>query len=435
MSDETSSPEGLPPAAPFRQTVLRPNLTSPCDAIPEYSTVIPSSEPELGPLGIDCRDAHHRRRRFIPVSEPNLSGREKEYVLECLDSGWISSAGEFVRRFEDEFAQFCGCRHAAACSSGTAALHLAVRALGIGAGDEVIIPTFTMIATANAVAYTGAKPVLTDAEPKTFNLDIDAIERKITSRTKAIIVVHTYGHPVDMDGVNTIASKYGLYVVEDAAEAHGSTYKGQKVGTLAHCAAFSFYANKTFTTGEGGMLTTNSDNLASVFRTLRDHAFSEDRHFWHKFVGYNYRMTSLQAAVGLGQVQNADALVAAKRRNARIYMKLLADIPHIRLPTEAMNCTNTFWMFGLVLSRTAQITRDKLREELARCGIETRTFFVPIHLQPIYWRNYVGERYPVADHLCRDGLYLPSSSGLTEHEIHYVSTCLRETITAASSNP
>jgi len=312
--------------------------------------------------------------------------------------------------------------------NGTIALHLALATLGLEPGDEVIIPAFTMIATANAVTYLNAKPVLVDSEMATWNMDPEQIEAKITPRTRAISVVHTYGHPVDMDAVNDIAARHGLFVLEDAAEAHGATYKGRQVGSLGDAACFSFYGNKIITTGEGGMITTNREDVARLAWNLRDHAFSTDRHFWHKFVGFNYRMTNLQAAIGLAQTEQLETFVAARRAHAAQYTRLLKEIPGIVTPPEATWARNVYWMYGILLDKEFGMSRDELRARLARRGIETRTFFIPMHCQPVYFDQYRGERYPVAEDLCRRGLYLPSASSLTSHDIEVVVDAIKESL-------
>ena len=360
-------------------------------------------------------------RRIIPVSDPKLDGNELRYVTQCVQSNWISSAGRFVREFEEAFAAAVGCRYGVACSSGTTALHLALAALGLGPGDEVIIPTFTMIATANAVRYTGAMPVLVDAERETWNLDPAELAAKITPRTRGILVVHTYGHPADMGPILDLAERRGLWVVEDAAEAHGARYRDRPTGSLGRAASFSFYANKIITTGEGGMVTTNDAEVARLARRLRDHAFSDERHFWHKYLGFHYRMTNLQAAIGLAQTERLDELVEIHRVNAARYTARLSHIPGLTLPIERPWARNVYWMYGLLVEDAFGISRDVLRSRLARHGIETRTFFIPIHFQPIYYETFKGQRYPVAEDLCRRGLYLPSGATLTETEIDYVS--------------
>jgi perosamine synthetase len=373
--------------------------------------------------------------RVIPVADTLLDGNELRYLTECVQSNWISSAGPFVGEFERRFAQACDCEFGVACANGTVALHLALATLGLGPGDEVIIPTFTMIATANAVSYTGATPVLVDAEPATWNLDVAQLEARITPRTKAIVVVHTYGHPVEMAVVSELAQRHKLHVIEDAAEAHGAEYHGRRIGSLGAAASFSFYANKIITTGEGGMVTTNDAELAAVARRLRDHAFSPERHFWHQYRGFNYRMTNLQAAIGLAQTERMEQLVERRRANARLYTTALSSVPGLTLPTEREGMKNTFWMYALLVEAEYGCTRDELRRQLAQHGIETRTFFIPIHVQPAYFDAYRGQRYPVAESLCQKGLYLPSGPTLTETDIQFVAETIarvREHSTRAS---
>jgi perosamine synthetase len=393
----------------------------------DLAAIIPGPEPELQmavhPIP---RFGGRPRRGIIPVCEPTLSGNELKYVTDAVETNWISSAGDYIPRFEALFAQKVAAAYGVACVNGTVALHLALATLGLEPGDEVIIPAFTMIATANAVTYLGARPVLVDSEPHTWNLDLNQVEDAITPRTRAIVPVHTYGHPVDMDPLNAIAQKHGLFVLEDAAEAHGAQYKGRPVGSLGDAAAFSFYGNKIITTGEGGMVTTDREDVARLAWNLRDHAFSTERHFWHKFLGYNYRMTNLQAAIGLAQTEQLEAFVAARRANAAHYTRLLRQIPGIVTPPEAAWATNVFWMYGILLEPEFGLSRDELRAGLARRGIETRTFFIPMHCQPIYFDHYRGQRFPVAEDLCRRGLYLPSASSLTQEEIETVVEAVRE---------
>jgi perosamine synthetase len=393
----------------------------------ELAEIIPGQDPQL--------EVHLPRipvceldlqRRIIPVCEPTLGGNEIEYVLDCLETNWISSAGKYIPLFEEQFAQKCGAAYGVTCMNGTVALHLALATLGVGPGDEVIIPTFTMIATANAVSYTGAKPVLVDSEMQTWNMDVNQVADKITERTRAIMPMHTYGHPVDMDPLMELADKHGLYVVEDAAEAHGAAYKGRKTGSLGHAGCFSFYANKIITTGEGGMVTTSDPEIARLARNLRDHAFSHERHFWHKYRGYNYRMTNLQAAVGLAQTERFEEFVQARRDHARQYNALLEDVPGLVTPPEAEWATNVYWMYSILVQDEFGLSRDELRARLARRGIETRTFFIPMHLQPIYYETYKGERHPVSEELCRRGLYLPSASSLTPGEITLICEAVKD---------
>jgi perosamine synthetase len=400
--------------------MLEPANLKPED-LGDLGQIIPGHDPELRisipriPVSEMDLQSH-----VIPVCEPTLGGNEAEYVLDCVESNWISSAGKYIPRFEDAFARACGAREGVACANGTVALHLALATLGIGPGDEVILPTFTMIATINAVTYTGATPVLVDSEAQTWNMDLNQVADKITPRTRVVMPVHTYGHPVDMDPLMELAGRHGLYVVEDAAEAHGAEYKGHRAGSLGHAGCFSFYANKIITTGEGGMITTDDPEIARLARNLRDHAFSDERHFWHKYLGFNYRMTNMQAAVGLAQTEQMESFVEARRANAARYTATLRQIPGIVTPPEADWAKNVFWMYSILVEDEFGMSRDQLRAYLADRGIETRTFFIPMHVQPIYYEAYKGQRYPVAEMLCKRGFYLPSASSLTKREIDYV---------------
>ena len=362
---------------------------------------------------------------MIPVCEPSLIGKEWKYVKDCLKTNWISSSGKYIDLLEQKFAKFCNAEHGIACSNGTTAIHLALETIGIGPGDEVIIPDFTMIATANAVIYSGARPVLVDSEKKTWNMDVTKIEEKITKKTKAIMVVHTYGHPVDMDPVLEIAKKHKLYVIEDAAEAHGAEYKGKRIGSLSDIACFSFYANKIITTGEGGMIVTNNEKLAQRAKLLRNHAFIKPR-FLHKELGFNYRLTNIQAAIGLAQVENASKLVSMRRRNARLYTKYLKNIQGITTPVEEPWAKNVYWMYGILVdSKKFGMTAPELREKLLEKGIDTRAFFIPMHSQPLFKKKdprfpNTNGKYPVATYLGKNGFYLPSSSTLKKSQIKYI---------------
>ena len=394
----------------------------------DLAQIIPASDPvvKVSYQAIPRFD-QPSRRAIIPVCEPTLRGNELKYVQQAVETNWISSAGSFIRDFEAQFAAYCGTQYGIACANGTVAMHLALATLGLEPGDEVILPTFTMIATINAVTYCGATPVLVDSEPTYWQMDVEQVAAKITPRTKAILPVHTYGHPVDMDALNEIACRHGVLVIEDAAESHGAEYKGRRTGGLGAAAGFSFYGNKIITTGEGGMITTNDKEIAQLAWNLRDHAFSHERHFWHKFVGYNYRMTNLQAALGLAQVEQLDDLVAARRRNAAHYTRLLSAVPGITTPPEAPWAKNVFWMYGILVDEQAYgMNRDQLRRVLAENGVETRTFFIPMHCQPIYWQTFKGQRFPAAERLCRDGFYLPSASSLSANEIDYIAGVIRE---------
>jgi perosamine synthetase len=383
--------------------------------------LVPAAEPRLAPC-----PAGPRRGATYPVAETHLAGNERRYLAECIDTNWISSRGPFVTRFERAFAREAGCEHAVACANGTVALHLAVAALGLGAGDEVIVPAFTMIATANAVRYTGAEVVLVDAEPVHGNIDPDRVAAAITPRTRAIIAVHIYGHPADMRRLGAIAARHGLALIEDAAEAHGAELDGARVGGLGRAGTFSFYANKIVTSGEGGMVTTNDAALERVLRRLRDHAFDPARHFWHEFLGFNYRMTNLQAAVGLAQTERLDAIVAARRRLRGLYEARLGGIPGLALPGEDLGARSVFWMYAIRVGAAFGMSRDELRRRLAERGVETRSFFVPIHAQPIYFERFRGQRFPVAEALCQDGLYLPTSEALAERDVDWISAEIAE---------
>jgi perosamine synthetase len=394
----------------------------------DLAEIIPASDPEvkLAYRAIPSFD-DQSRRRIIPVCEPTLGGNELKYVTQAVETNWISSAGSFIRDFEARFADYCGVKYGIACANGTVAMHLAMATLGLEPGDEVIIPTFTMIATINAVTYCGATPVLVDMEPEYWQMDIAKVEAAITPRTRAIVPVHIYGHPTDMDPLRDLAQRNGIMIIEDAAESHGAEYKGRRTGGLGDAAGFSFYGNKIITTGEGGMVTTDNREIARLAWNLRDHAFSHERHFWHKYVGFNYRMTNLQAAVGLAQAEQLDTFVDARRRNAHAYTSRLADIPGIRTPREADWAKNVYWMYGIMVDEAEYgMNRDQLRTVLADHGIETRTFFIPMHVQPVYYHQYKGQRFPVAEDLCKRGFYLPSASSLTIGEIEYVTNVIRE---------
>jgi perosamine synthetase len=369
--------------------------------------------------------------RRIPIAEPDLSGNEEKYVIECIRTGWISSKGKFVDQFEEKFASYVGVRHAIAVSSGTAALHLALVALDIQPGDEIIMPTFTMIACANVAKYLGAKPVLVDSEISTWNIDPNKIKERITDKTKAIMVVHIYGHPADMDPIMKIAKKYGLYVIEDAAEAHGAEYKGKKVGSIGDIGCFSFYANKIITTGEGGMVVTNDDSIAEKTRKLRDQAYNLKLRKWlvHDNIGYNYRLTNLQAAIGLAQLERVEEFVKRHRENAYYYNALLNEVRGITLPPNAPWAKNVYWMYTILINEEVLgVTRDKLMKRLEEHGIDSRATFLPIHLQPPYKDAYKYEKYPVAELFGRSGVNLPSGNTTTKEDIECIVTVIKDMI-------
>lgn len=357
---------------------------------------------------------------MIPVSDPIIAKNAKKYLLTCLTSGWVSSRGPFIERFERVFARFIGTKYAVATSSGTSALHLSLAALRIGPGDEVIVPTLTMIATALPIMYQGATPVLVDSEPGTGNIDVQKIKAKITRRTRAIIPVHLHGHPANMTAIMDLAKKHHLAVVEDAAEAHGAEFKGRKVGSFGDAGVFSFYGNKIITTGEGGMVTTNNKALADRMRSLRNLARTPGKHFLHQEVAFAYRLSNLQAALGLAQTEEADRFVDRKRAIAKKYNELLSGVSGIILPVERHGYKSVYWQYGIVFS--GELMRNTVEKLLAKRGIETREFFVPLHRQPAFTKRglFSKERYPVSEMLSARGLCLPSGLTLTDNEITYV---------------
>jgi perosamine synthetase len=355
----------------------------------------------------------------IPVHEPDIGAEEIDAVVAALKRGEISgSFGTALPEFETKFAAYVGVRHGVACTSGTTALQLAVAAAGVGMGDEVLMSTSTNIATALAAYHNGAVSVPVDSEPVTWNLDPNLIEGLITSRTKAIIPVHLFGHPAEMDRIMAVARRHRLVVIEDCAESHGATWQGRMTGSFGDMACFSFYANKIVTTGEGGMVVTDDDGLAERLRLLRNLAFTKPR-FWHELPGYNFRMTGYQAAMGLAQLAKIERFIAAKRRVAHTYNRLLEGVRGLQLPPELPGARNVYWMYALVVLPEFGLTRDELAARLAAENIETRTFFCPMGQQP-FLREQPGFRdvpSPVADRLWERGLYLPSANSLDEATI------------------
>lgn len=362
----------------------------------------------------------------IPVAAPSLIGNEKKYVNDCMESGWISSSGKYIELFETGFAEFCGVKHAIACCNGTVALHLALAALGVQAGDEVIVPTLTFVATPNSVTYCGATPVFVDSESETWNLDAELIESKITPRTKGIIAVHLYGHPAKMSELKKIAQRHNLFLLEDAAEAHGARCGDKIIGSLGDAAAFSFYANKIITTGEGGMVVTDDDALAQRARLLRGQGMDPNRRYWHPIIGYNYRMMNLPAAIGLAQLEQIDVQLQARRRIAELYKNRLQDVPGITLQAEQSWARHVYWMFSIVLEPEFWLERDLVSEMLGEKNIETRPLFYPSHTFPSYIKSVGDEKFPVAEHLSANGLSLPTWAGLTEDEIDFICRTLLE---------
>ena len=375
---------------------------------------------------------------MIPVNEPRLDGREHEYVTECLETGWISSAGRFIEGFEESWAAYCGRRYGVAVCNGTAALQLAVAALGLGDGDEVIMPSFTIISCAMAVVYQGAVPVLVDSEPDTWCMDVSQVEAKITPRTRAIMPVHIYGHPVEMDPLLELAEKHGLAIIEDAAEAHGAEYlsrrgsqpEWRRCGSFGDLSCFSFYANKLVTTGEGGMVITDDEAVAKRLRHLRNLAFIPSRRFFHEELGFNFRLTNVQAAIGQAQVERIDDTVDKKRRIGARYLEELASVPGIRMQTERPWARSVWWMNGLVLDPSSGHTATTLARRLAELGVETRPFFLGMDRQPALRARgwFEGESYPVSDELAEMGLYLPSGVALTEEQQGTVISAVKQVL-------
>lgn len=378
---------------------------------------------------------------MIPVNEPLFGERELEYVTECVRTGWVSSAGQFVSQFEERWASYCGRRYGVAVSNGTVALQLAVACLDLEPGDEVIIPTFTIISCALAVVYNGGLPVLVDSDPKTWTMDVNQVADKITPRTKAIMPVHIYGHPVDRDPLLDLAGKHGLAIIEDATEAHGAEYLSgrhgpnpmwRRCGSFGTLSCFSFYANKLITTGEGGMILTDDPALAERTRSLRNLCFLPKRRFYHEELGYNFRLTNLQAALGLAQLERMDEIVAKKRWIGREYTHCLQGLPGLQLPTEEPWARSVYWMYGVVLSEETGMDAAEFARRLAEQGVDTRPFFLGMHEQPVFHRRglFQNERYPVAERIARQGLYLPSGLALTEAQLETVCEAVREVLHA-----
>jgi perosamine synthetase len=378
-------------------------------------------------------------KEMIPVHEPILGKRELEYVSECIRTGWVSSAGRFINEFEMQWAAYCGRRFGIAVSNGTAALQLAVACLDLKPGDEVILPTFTIISCALAVIHNGGVPVLVDSDPLTWCMDVKQIEAKITARTRAIMAVHIYGHPVDMDPLLDLAEKHGLVIIEDAAEAHGAEYLSgrntshpawRRCGSFGILSCFSFYANKLITTGEGGMVLADDLKLTDKARSLRNLCFQPDRRFYHEQLGFNFRLTNMQAALGLGQLERMDEMVARKRWMSQEYTRRLKDIKALQLPVEEPWARSVFWMYGLVLSQEAGMDAGRFSQRLRELGVETRPFFLGMHEQPAFHQRglFLKARYPVAEQLARRGLYLPSGLALTEKQITEVCDAVHEVL-------
>ena len=369
---------------------------------------------------------------MIPVSEPLVGNNVLPLVRECIETGWISSEGRFIREFEEKWANYCGVSYGVAVANGTCALQIAMKALDLEPGSEVILPSFTIISCAIAIIEAGCVPVLVDVEPDTWNLALDQVSAKITSRTRAVMPVHMFGHPVDMSGLMEIARRHDLRVVEDAAESHGAEINGRRVGGIGEMGCFSFYANKIITTGEGGMVVTNDPGYAERLRSLRNLCFRPDRRFFHTEIGHNYRLTNIQAAVGVAQVDRIEHHIRQKRWMAESYRKRLAGLP-ITLPVERDGTKNVYWMYGIVLDDSVPFEAVEFARRLRERGVDTRPLFLGMHEQPVLQEQglFGGEKYAVTERLARRGLYLPSGLTLTETQIDKVSDVVSDVLADA----
>jgi perosamine synthetase len=366
----------------------------------------------------------------IGVNEPLFISDEKKYLAQCIDTGWVSSLGPFVKEFEEKISSFVGTKYGIAVTSGTAALEIAMGTIGIKPGDEVIMPTFTIISCPNAVLTYGGVPVFVDSEPETWNIDVQKIEEKITKKTKAIMPVHIYGHPCDMDTIGKLAKKYNLKIIEDVAESLGAEYKNKKLGTLGDISCFSFF-NKIINTGEGGMLLTNNSEYVEKIKILRNLGHSRDRKYYHCNFARNYRMTNLQAALGVAQCMNVEKFLEIKRKNAKKYTKELKGLKGIQLPVEKEWAKSIFCMYGIVLDESTDFTAESFASELAKEGIETRQFFYPMHWQPILKELNVlkaEDEYPLAERISKQGLYLPCGLGLKDWQIEKITKTIKKLI-------
>lgn len=367
----------------------------------------------------------------IPVNTPLLNGNERNYLNECIDTGWISSEGPFVEKFENSFSNYVGRSYGISVSNGSVAIDIALAAIGIEPGDEVILPTFTIISCVASIVRAGAIPVLVDSDPITWNMNSVEIEAKISSRTKVIMVVHIYGLPVDMEPILLLAKKYKLRIIEDAAEMHGQTYKGKKCGSFGEISTFSFYPNKHITTGEGGMVLTDDKLIADRCRSLRNLCFKPEKRFVHDELGWNYRMSNLQAAIGLAQLERLEFFIRLKRDMGALYSNLLEGIESIQLPLARTDyAENIYWVFGVVLSNKLPLNAEDVMNQLSKKGIGTRPFFYPMHKQPVFQKMnlFQGERYPVAESLAEKGFYLPSGLALSVEDIAAAASSLKEVL-------
>lgn len=366
----------------------------------------------------------NNKKRFLPVADTNLDGREREYLLDAFDSGWLSGSGFWVSRFEREFSEYCGVRHGLACANGTVAIHLALLALGVGPGDEVIVPALTYIATANAVTYCGATPVFADCAQDTWNITTESIQPLVTERTKGIIVVPLYGNPLEMDSISKFASEQGLFLVEDAAEAHGAEYKGRKSGSFGDISTFSFFGNKLITTGEGGMVLTDDNDLSEKMRLLRGQGMDPARRYWFPIVGYNYRLSNLQCAIGTAQLERLPEILASRRRLANLYTQALTDVPGVTFQVEQAGGHSSWWMFSIRLPN--QENCKSVMSALEQEGIETRPLFWPLHMLPPYESS--GASCPVAESVGLSGLNLPTGEHVGSNEVDFIKHVVTKTL-------
>jgi len=368
------------------------------------------------------------KKKIINVCEPKLTNKAKKYVLDCIESEWVSSSGKYLDEFEKKWSSYCGAKEGISVTSGTTALQVSFKSLNLKSGDEVIMPSFTIISCAMAIIEAGGTPILVDCDKDTWCMNVDEVKKKITKRTKAILVVHMFGHPVDMDGIMSLAKEKGVFVIEDAAEAHGATYKNKKVGSFGDLACFSFYANKLITTGEGGMVLANNKKLGERIRSLRNLGFKRERRFLHTEIGYNYRMTNIQAALGVSQIEKIEEHVRIKRKNTKLYNDTLTKMSlPLRLPIEKDYARSVFWMYGIVIENK-KLDAKKLADKLFQNGIETRPLFLGMHQQPIFMemKFFKNQKFPVTEELSKSGLYLPSGLKLTKKKIKIVCETIKK---------
>lgn len=365
---------------------------------------------------------------YIPVNQPLLNGNEKKYLNECIDSGWISSEGPFVKQFEDNLSEYVGRKYAIAVSNGTAAIDAVIEAFGFNPGDEIIMPTFTIISCINQIIRSGVIPVLIDSDINTWNMDVEKIESRITKNTKAIMIVHIYGLPVDVDPILNLAKKYNLKIIEDAAEMHGQTYKNKACGSFGDVSVFSFYPNKHITTGEGGMILTDDEELYEKCKSLRNLCFKPEKRFVHDYLGWNLRMTNLQAAIGLAQLERIDEFVEKKRKMGEMYNYLFSDLKSVQLPLKSTDyAKNIYWVYGIVIDKSLGISAEEMINKLNTAGVGCRPFFCPMHQQPVLQKRglFKNEQYPISDLLYSNGFYIPSGMALEEKQIEEVAKIVK----------